>query len=41
MGRIMEQVTIRENIKAVEEIIARECEKSGRKAEDVTLIAVS
>lgn len=37
----MEQVTIRENIKAVEEIIARECEKSGRKAEDVTLIAVS
>ncbi|MDE7322350.1 MAG: YggS family pyridoxal phosphate-dependent enzyme [Lachnospiraceae bacterium] len=37
----MKDVTIKENIMAVEEIIARECIKSGRKVEDVTLIAVS
>ena len=37
----MEEMTIKENILAVEETIARACEKSGRKAEDVTLIAVS
>lgn len=37
----MEEITIKENIKAVEDIIARECEKAGRDANDVTLIAVS
>ena len=37
----MEEITIKENIQAVKETIARACEKSGRKAEDVTLIAVS
>ena len=37
----MEDITIKENIRAVKEMIARACEKSGRKAEDVTLIAVS
>ncbi len=36
----MEEITIKENIQAVKETIARACEKSGRKAEDVTLIAV-
>ncbi len=41
MGHIMEEITIKENIQAVKETIARACEKSGRKAEDVTLIAVS
>lgn len=38
---MVEDVTIRENMKAVEDIIASECRKAGRKAEDVTLIAVS
>lgn len=37
----MEEITIQENIKAVEKIIATECQKAGRKPEDVTLIAVS
>lgn len=37
----MEKVTIQENIKTVEDIIAAECQKAGRKPEDVTLIAVS
>lgn len=37
----MEQGIIQENIKAVEAIIAAECQKAGRKPEDVTLIAVS
>ena len=32
---------IRENIERVKENIRTACEKSGRKAEDVTLIAVS
>ena len=32
---------IRENIEHVRENIRAACEKSGRKAEDVTLIAVS
>ncbi len=32
---------IRENIEKVRGNIAKACEKSGRKAEDVTLIAVS
>jgi hypothetical protein len=41
MEHIMEEITIKENIQAVKETIARACEKSGRKAEDVTLIAVS
>lgn len=38
---MMEQGIIQENIKAVEAIIAAECQKAGRKPEDVTLIAVS
>lgn len=37
----MEEVTVRENMKAVKEIIATECQKAGRKPEEVTLIAVS
>lgn len=37
----MEEVTIQENMKAVEDRIASECQKAGRKPEDVTLIAVS
>lgn len=37
----MEEVTIQENIKSVETIIAAECQKAGRNPEDVTLIAVS
>ena len=37
----MEEVTIQENIKSVETIIAAECQKAGRDPEDVTLIAVS
>lgn len=37
----MEGTTIKENIKAVENIIAAECQKAGRMPEDVTLIAVS
>lgn len=37
----MGKITIKENIKAVEDIIAMECKKSGRAVEDVTLIAVS
>ena len=37
----MEDVTIRENIKAVEDAIAAECRNAGRAPEDVTLIAVS
>ena len=38
---MVEDVTIRKNMKAVEDIIASECQKAGRKPEDVTLIAVS
>lgn len=38
---MMEEVTIQENIKAVEGIIAAECQKVGRNPKDVTLIAVS
>ncbi|MDE5697063.1 MAG: YggS family pyridoxal phosphate-dependent enzyme [Lachnospiraceae bacterium] len=37
----MEELTIQENMKAVEDVIAAECQKAGRKPEDVTLIAVS
>lgn len=37
----MEEVTIKENIKAVEAVIAKECEKAGRAVDEVTLIAVS
>ncbi len=37
----MEKLTIKENIKEVQNIIAQECEKSGRSPSDVTLIAVS
>lgn len=37
----MEGLTIKENIREVEECIAKECEKAGRDAKDVTLIAVS
>ena len=37
----MEKLTIKENIKEVENIIAQECEKAGRSPSDVTLIAVS
>ncbi len=37
----MEKLTIKENIKEVENIIAQECEKVGRSPSDVTLIAVS
>jgi len=37
----MEERTIKENIKAVEDSIALECQKSGRSPEEVTLIAVS
>lgn len=37
----MSEYGIKENIKAVEEIIATECEKSGRERSEVTLIAVS
>lgn len=37
----MEKITIKENIKEVENIIAQECEKAGRSPSDVTLIAVS
>lgn len=37
----MEEVTIQENIKAVKNVIAAECQKAGRNPEDVTLIAVS
>ncbi len=37
----MEEMTIRENMKAVEDRIAAACQEAGRKPEDVTLIAVS
>ncbi len=37
----MEEVTIRENIKAVETVITAECQKAGRDPKEVTLIAVS
>ncbi len=37
----MEERTIKENIRAVEDIIADECRKAGRDPEEVTLIAVS
>lgn len=37
----MREGTIQENIKAVEDRIAAECQKAGRDPEDVTLIAVS
>ncbi|MBO5033843.1 MAG: YggS family pyridoxal phosphate-dependent enzyme [Lachnospiraceae bacterium] len=37
----MEEVYIKENIKAVEAVIAAECEKAGRAVDEVTLIAVS
>ena len=37
----MEEVTIQENIKFVESIIDAECQKAGRKRDEVTLIAVS
>ena len=37
----MEKLTIKENIKEVQNIIAQECEKAGRSPSDVTLIAVS
>ena len=37
----MEEVTIQENIKYVENIIATECQKAGRGRDEVTLIAVS
>ncbi|MDE5824446.1 MAG: YggS family pyridoxal phosphate-dependent enzyme [Lachnospiraceae bacterium] len=37
----MEEVTIQGNIKFVENIIDAECQKAGRKREEVTLIAVS
>lgn len=37
----MEEATIQENIKTVEGIIAAECQKAGRKPEEVKLIAVS
>lgn len=37
----MEDATIKENIKAVEDIIIAECRKAKRSPEDVTLIAVS
>ncbi len=37
----MEKLTIKENIKEVENIIVQECEKVGRSPSDVTLIAVS
>ncbi len=37
----MGEVMIKENIKAVEDIIAAECQKAGRAPEEVTLIAVS
>jgi 6-phosphofructokinase len=40
-GRRMREGTIQENIKAVEDRIAAECQKAGRDPEDVTLIAVS
>lgn len=37
----MEEVTIRENIKAVEDAIASACKEAGRDFQDVILIAVS
>lgn len=37
----MSEYGIKENIKAVEKIIAAECEKNGRERSEVTLIAVS
>ncbi|MDE6620214.1 MAG: YggS family pyridoxal phosphate-dependent enzyme [Lachnospiraceae bacterium] len=37
----MEGVSIEENIKVVQDVIATECQKAGRRPEDVTLIAVS
>lgn len=37
----MEDVTIRENIKAVEKTIAVTCREVGRDVQEVTLIAVS
>lgn len=37
----MEERTIKENIRAVEDIIADECRKAGRDPKEVTLIAVS
>ena len=37
----MEEVTIREKIKAVEDAIASACKEAGRDSQDVTLIAVS
>ncbi len=37
----MKEMTIRENMKAVEDRIAAACQEAGRKPEDVTLIAVS
>ena len=37
----MEEMTIRENMRAVEDRIAAACQEAGRKTEDVTLIAVS
>ncbi|MCR4890596.1 MAG: YggS family pyridoxal phosphate-dependent enzyme [Lachnospiraceae bacterium] len=37
----MEDINIQENLKAVEERIQEACKKSGRKREDVTLVAVS
>lgn len=37
----MEEVTVQENLKAVEGIIAAECQKAGRDPEEVKLIAVS
>ena len=37
----MEEMTIRENMRAVEDRIAAACQEAGRKPEDVTLIAVS
>ena len=40
-GRRLREGTIQENIKAVEDRIAAECQKAGRDPEDVTLIAVS
>lgn len=36
-----EEMTIRENMRAVEDRIAAACQEAGRKPEDVTLIAVS
>lgn len=37
----MEEMTIRENMRALEDRIAAACQEAGRKPEDVTLIAVS